>query len=169
VAELAKRYFTSHAPATIQDFSWWSNLALNEIKRAADSISTDFIIETTDAGHYLLPRSFSWESDRNNSVFLLPAYDEFLISYRDRTSSLSALHNKKTISVNGIFFPILVINGQVSGLWQRTINKNKLIITINLFEKKGKTIVTQIEKKASAYAKFLNKEKEVIFKVMEGK
>lgn len=167
LAELAKRYFTSHAPATIQDFSWWSNLSLTEIRRAVDSIKSDFISEDTDAGKYLIPGSFSWDINPKSSVHLLPAYDEFLISYRDRSHSLHATHNKKTISANGIFFPVVVINGQVSGLWQRTIQKNKLIVKVNTFGEQGKTIKRQIEKKAKEYGKFLDKETTVTFKVSE--
>jgi hypothetical protein len=169
LAELAKRYFTSHAPATIQDFSWWSNLSLTEIRRAVDSIKSDFTIEETNTGKYLLPGSFSLDKNPKNSIYLLPAYDEFLISYRDRSHSLHSTHNKKTISSNGIFFPIVVINGQVSGLWQRTIQKNKLIVTINTFQEQGKTIKNQIAKKAAEYGKFLDKETDVIFKVSEVK
>jgi hypothetical protein len=169
LAELAKRYFTSHAPATVQDFSWWSNLSLTEIRGAVDSIKSDFTTEDTVKGKYLLPASFSWNKNPNSSVHLLPAYDEFLISYRDRSSSLNDMHNKKTISSNGIFFPVVVINGQVSGLWQRTIQKNKLIVTVNTFKEQGKTIKNQIEKKAAEYGRFLDKETDVTFKVSEVK
>ncbi len=164
VAELAKRYFTSHAPASVQDFAWWSNLSLTEIRRAVDSIKSDFITETTDTGQYLLPVSFSWNSNGKSSVHLLPAFDEFLISYRDRSSSLSLINNKKTITTNGIFFPIVVVNGQVAGLWQRTVQKDKLVITINLFLDQNKTVRKQIEKRATEYGKFLGKEPEIRFK-----
>jgi hypothetical protein len=79
------------------------------------------------------------------------------------------MHNKKTISSNGIFFPVVVINGQVSGLWQRTIQKNKLIVNVNTFKEQGKTIKNQIEKKAAEYGRFLDKETDVTFKVSEVK
>jgi hypothetical protein len=169
LAELAKRYFTSHAPATIQDFSWWSNLSLTEIKRAVETVKSDFSTEETDTGKYLLPDSFSWDKIPKSSVHLLPAYDEFLISYRDRSHSLHATHNKRTISSNGIFFPIVVINGQVAGVWQRSVQKNKLVVSVNTFQEQGKTIKKQIEKKAAEYGKFLDKETDVTFKVSEVK
>ena len=34
MAELAARYFTSHGPATVKDFGWWSGLNLAEIREA---------------------------------------------------------------------------------------------------------------------------------------
>src|SRR6202042_514764 len=33
LAELTKRYFQSHGPAQIQDFSWWSGLSITEAKK----------------------------------------------------------------------------------------------------------------------------------------
>jgi hypothetical protein len=38
IAELAKRYFTSHGPATIRDFVWWSTLTARDAKRALEAI-----------------------------------------------------------------------------------------------------------------------------------
>src|ERR1043165_6186613 len=34
LAELARRYFTSHGPATVRDFAWWSGLAATEAATA---------------------------------------------------------------------------------------------------------------------------------------
>ena len=36
MAELAARYFTSHGPATVKDFGWWSGLNLAEIREAIE-------------------------------------------------------------------------------------------------------------------------------------
>lgn len=160
IAELAKRYFTSHCPATIQDFSWWSNLSLTEIRKAVDHIKSDFQTVTSDSGQYLYPNSFK-EITEKTSVHLLPAYDEFLISYRDRSSSLSLINDKKTVSDNGIFFPSLIVNGQVAGLWKRTVQKNKVMISLNQFQPLSKQIKKLIEKRAEKFGQFLNKEVEI--------
>jgi hypothetical protein len=161
LAELARRYFTSRCPATIHDFAWWSNLSLTEIRKAVDFISSDFLSETIGTQHFILPRSFSWPERAVNLVRLLPSYDEFLISYRDRSSSLSLINNHKTVSTNGIFFPIVVVNGQVAGLWQRSVKKNKLSVDASLFKPLGESKNIQIEKQAGRFGRFLGKEPEV--------
>ncbi len=158
IAELAKRYFTSHCPATIQDFAWWSNLSLTEIRKALNSLKSEFITDTTDAGQYLYPYSYSEYPSDNPSVYLLPAYDEFLISYTDRSSSLSLINNKKTVSDNGIFYPPVVVNGQVSGIWQRATQKEKVMITLNLFQSLNDSTVKFIKSRVDQYGKFLGKE-----------
>ena len=98
---------------------------------------------------------------KNNSVHLLPAFDEFLIGYRDRSSSLSMVHNKKAISNNGIFYPVIVVNGQVSGVWKRIVKGNKAVIQTNLFTSKNKLTNGMVEKEAGRFGKFLDKEIEI--------
>ena len=49
------------------------------------------------------------------TLILLPAFDEMLVSYRDRGPSLSKANYKKVISSNGTFSPTIFQNGQVIG------------------------------------------------------
>ena len=119
----------------------------------------------SDSAEYLLPNSFSGSLAKNNSVHLLPAFDEFLISYRDRSSSLSKVHNKKTITDNGIFYPIIVVNGQVAGVWKRTTQKNKITIETDLYYPANKHINNMLAKKLDMFGKFLNMETEIKSKI----
>ncbi len=169
MAELAKRYFTSHCPSTIQDFAWWSNLSLTEIRKTIDSIKSEFITKTTDSGQYLYPLSYEEPPLNKTSAYLLPAFDEFLISYKDRSSSLPLINNKKAVSDNGIFFPPVIVNGQVVGVWQRSIQKEKVIITLNLFQALNKSILKLIGKRACQYGNFLGKETMITYKSEENK
>ena len=88
-------------------------------------------------------------------TFLLPAYDEFLISYRDRSASLPAEKHKKTISSNGIFWPVVVSDGQVIGLWKRKVLKDAILIEAGLYRKPTASIAKKVEKAAHAYGKFM--------------
>ena len=158
LAELAKRYFTSHGPATVKDFARWSGLSLTDARKGLDFVKSDFISETIGSDKYWVTNSFSKIKYDKNSVHLLPAYDEYLIGYRDRSPSLSLIHNKKIVSDNGIFRPVVVINGLVSGLWKRTTKKNKVALEVNLFQPQNDKVRNQILENASMYGKFLNKD-----------
>lgn len=162
LGELAKRYFISHCPATEGDFSWWSGLSLKDARRGLELVKSDFISEKLGEKIYWLNQNSALLRKNNPSVYLLPAYDEFLISYRDRNVSLSAVNNKRTVSANGIFRPVLVVNGQVSGLWKRSTVKNKVIIEITLFRENNLGLLQIIEGKVSEYGRFLNKETEIV-------
>jgi hypothetical protein len=161
LAELARRYFISRCPATIEDFSWWSNLSLGNARRAIDIIRSDFSAETIGTSEYWLPNSFTGAGKESAAVHLLPAFDEFLISYRDRSSSLALVHNKKTVTDNGIFHPPIVINGQVAGLWRRTFKKNSMVVETEFFQPVSNTVLHMTEKKAGDFGQFLSKKTEV--------
>jgi hypothetical protein len=102
-------------------------------------------------------------TDNKPAVYLLPAYDEFLISYYDRSAALSEIHNKKAISDNGLFRPVIVSNGQVIGIWKRFTNKEIIILECQLFKGTGKALKKSIELAAEIFGQFLNKKVRVIY------
>lgn len=158
LAKLAKKYFSSHCPATLQDFIWWSGLSVANAKHALEMIKPAFISETIGPQTYWLSNSFSTPVTGSKSCYLLPAYDEFMISYKDRSAALNFENNKKTISTNGIFNPVIVINGQVTGLWKRTIKNDKVIVETEFFQAHNKTELNLIRKASEKYGSFLEKE-----------
>ena len=161
LAELAKRYFTSHVPATIKDFTWWSGLAVTEAKQALDLAQTILLSETIGNERYWFADSFPERKLDNTSTHLLPAFDEFLISYKDRSASLALRHNKKAVSDNGIFRPVIVVNGQVAGIWKPIKNKEKVIIETSFFIKINGSSRMLLKEKVAAYGKYLNKRTEI--------
>ena len=164
LAELTKRYFQSRFPGTLHDFAWWSGLSQKDAKTGMESIRSSFITETIGSKEYMFPDSFRTTRSVGNVVHLLPAYDEFLISYRDRSASISGNTGHSTISSNGIFYPVVVVNGQVAGVWKQVIQKDKVTIDIDLFNFQDLNIMTLIEKKANLLSRFYNKKVEVRFK-----
>jgi hypothetical protein len=164
LAELARRYFISRYPATLADFIWWSNLSVTDARNAVQLIKDDFHSESIGTSVYWVPNSEELMTNKN-SVHLLPAYDEFLISYRDRSSSLSEVNNRRTVSDNGIFYPLIVINGQVAGTWKRTIRKNKVIVSVVIFQLPDETILKVIRKKVNAFGRFSGKDTELAINI----
>ena len=158
LARLAGKYFRSRCPATLEDFIWWSNLSVTNARKTLESVKTDFFPETIGSSKYWLPESFSDKVIKKTSVYLLPAYDEFLIAYKDRSSSLSQTNNKKTVSVNGIFYPVVVVNGQVAGLWKRLTQKNKVIVSTDFFHPPDKVINNLVAEKLNIFGHFTGKE-----------
>ncbi len=156
LAELARRYFNSHGPATLKDFTWWSGLTVAEARKALDFVKPEFISETLNPDEYWLSKA-TVSVEGEASAHLLPAFDEFLISYTDRSASLELAHNRKAVSNNGIFYPVIVINGQVSGTWKRTTQKDRVKIETHLFTAIHDNSLAQITKEIGAYSGFLNK------------
>lgn len=162
-AKLAGLYFTSHGPATVHDFSWWSGLPLTQARRAAGFAGPDIRSETIGPQEYFYSRASSPAAAGADRVHLLPAYDEFIISYRDRGLLFAAYDAHRAVSSNGVFRPVLIVDGMVAGIWRRTVKKH-VTIEITLFKKLERSLKEAAEEKASAHGIFLNKKAEVLWK-----
>lgn len=161
LALLAKKYFTSHGPATLPDFVWWSGLPVADARKALEMNKSDLFSETIGNDTYWFAEPVSIPASLTNSVYLLPAFDEYLISYKNRSAAITIDHHKKAISNNGIFRPVIVVNGQISGLWKRTIKKDKIWIEPDHFRPHNKTEESLILKGAKSFGQFSGKNAEL--------
>jgi hypothetical protein len=100
LAELTRRYFRSHGPATLQDFVWWSGLTVEDAKRSMAQIGT--------------PRSAQTKQSSPNKAHLLPAFDEYFVAYKDRQIAAGSL------STWDVLGPTFIIDGIAAGTWKRT-------------------------------------------------
>jgi hypothetical protein len=153
---LARRYFTGHAPATAADFSWWSGLSLTDARSGLEMIRRDFVPETTGDREFWFPADWK-EPEPQPSLHLLPAFDEFLISYKSRDVTIPASLQPKAFTNNGIFRPTVVVNGQTTGIWKRTVKKDTVRIETEFFQKPPAKLLPGIKKASKGYAKFLEK------------
>jgi hypothetical protein len=71
LAELAKRYFVSHGPATLKDFVWWSGLTMADANKGLDSIRSQLISEVENGQTYWFADSTPDERP-SPTVHLLP-------------------------------------------------------------------------------------------------
>jgi hypothetical protein len=133
IAELTKRYFMSHAPATLKDFVWWSGLPVADARKGLEMNKSTLLYEEIEGQTFWFPDSLSIPKNEENSLHLLPAFDEFMVSYKDRSASLDLEFAKKTNTGNGIFKPIIVAKGKIAGIWGRSFKKDSLIIEKTLF------------------------------------
>jgi hypothetical protein len=156
--ELARRYFRSRGPATLQDFSWWSGLSLKDSKLGLEMNKTELASTVIEDLTFWFEESSGFPEHTANEIYLLPSYDEFLIGYRDRSASVPAGDFRKAVSNNGIFYPTIIQNGRVVGTWKRNIKKESLFIETSLFEPDDILPGTFLSKALETYAGFVKKE-----------
>jgi len=159
--KLAQIYFSSHGPATLQDFTWWSGLSITDARKALELVKPSFISATIGSATYWFRTESANFTSKPGSAFLLPAFDEFIISYKDRTASLLLEQHKKAISENGLFRPVVVIDGKVTGLWNRTMKKDKILLEINSFHPINNSVRSLMQKGAEKFGSFLEKDIEI--------
>jgi hypothetical protein len=165
LALLAQRYFSSHSPATVKDFIWWSGLPVKDARNALEMIKSNFVSEKIGEETYWVTNSFSNPKKDSPSIYLLPAFDEFLISYKDRAASFPLGNHKKAFTNNGIFRPVIVINGHVTGIWKRTIKKDTVLVEVDFLQSHSKATKYLIEKEVETFGRFLSKKAEVKYTI----
>lgn len=155
LAELAGRYFRSHGPATLQDFVWWSGLKVVDARAGLEMTKTRLYQETIDGQTYWAAQNKSIPKDRSPTAYLLPAFDEYFLGYKVRNAVLDAKYDKQAVSSNGVFRPMIVIDGQVVGIWKRMLKKGSVIITPDPFNSLTKAENQALLAAANQYSAFL--------------
>ena len=156
LAEVARRYFISHGPATLEDFARWTGLKITDARMGLTMIAAQLIQETVDGTAYWLRADAKYLPRLAPSTFLLPGFDEFLLGYADRSAALDAQHVQKVIpGSNGMFMPTLVVNGRVVGTWKRAIQKKVVKIEVSPFAAVKKTEWAALELVAQRYGRFV--------------
>jgi Winged helix DNA-binding domain len=158
LAALTKRYFTSHGPAALQDFAWWSGLSMTNVRKGIDTVMRDFKKEIIDGKEYFF-KPMSVKEVQGQTVYLLPNYDEYTVAYKDRAILFDKNHSPVvTTRGNAIFNNTILINGKVEGTWKRTIKNKSVVIETKPFRPFNKTKQRAVTKVAKQYSEFVSKE-----------
>jgi hypothetical protein len=118
---LALRYFASHGPATIHDFAHWTGLTMADVRAAHESIRPSLVMQAVNGAElWALTDEPPSAIDPRHRMHLLPGFDEFLLGYRDRGAQITPQHAPRiTPGNNGVFRPMIVERGEVTGCWAR--------------------------------------------------
>jgi len=127
LARLARTYFTSHGPATLQDFVWWSGLTAADARHGIALIDRDLAEAVQPPRH------------SKHSAHFLPVYDEYLVAYQDRRIVGESLGSA------------LIVDGKIAGTWKRTNDT----IDVQLWRTLTDAEQRAVSKAADRYADFL--------------
>jgi hypothetical protein len=158
LAKLAMRYFTGHGPATLQDFVWWAGLTLADARAGLGAVASQLGCEDVGGQEYYFAQELPAALPDPRKAFLLPPFDEYLVAYRDRSASLDPLHSSLVVpGGNGIFHPIVVIDGRVVGTWKRAFKKDTVAMTFSSFTSWSDEHARSITAAAERYGWFVGK------------
>jgi hypothetical protein len=153
LVELTRRYFTSHGPAQVQDFAWWSGLTVGDARAGLAMIDRELQQQVVAGKTYWMSRR-ARESALPRTAYLLPLYDEYLIAYRDRSAALDAEAWSRRVAPRDPFSAPVVVNGRVVGGWKRRVKAGTLLITVAPFEPLSRRDRVAVEDAAAPYAGF---------------
>lgn len=149
LAEITRRYFKSHGPATLQDFVWWSGLTVGDARRGLAQVEREFEKEEFDERVYWGPGVTRAKS--NYAAHLLPAYDEYFVAYKYREIVVEHKHGKPALSVWDLLGPTLIINGIAVGRWKRTDSGNIELDASRALKKSERLVLKQAADRYSAF------------------
>lgn len=155
VAELTRRYFASHGPATLADYVWWSGLSTNDARRGIAMLDREIEEMQIEGFTYWTSRRSSNSTARNAEAHLLPAYDEYNVAYKNRQhvfdqSAVSQITNW------GALGPIVIVNGRIVAIWKATLGRNSIDVNVQPARPLNKNEAAALAKAATRYAAFID-------------
>lgn len=149
--KLSSQYFQTRGPATVQDFAWWSGLTVKDCQRGIDMLDKGFLKEMNERATYIFPDRTLPDLKKKQTTFLLPDYDEYGISYKDRTMYR---HPKMKSSPSSEYYHSLIVEGYFGGNWYRNTEKGKTVAIAQPHEFLNKTQLASVATAVKKYESF---------------
>ena len=157
LAWLAGGYLKAFGPARVEDFAWWAGAPKREADKAIRShdavdVGDRLVMLPSDVHAFELTRPVA------GRVNLLPAWDAYTMGYAEPSRSrfasaevLPYLYDK-----GGNATSVILVEGEVAGLWDFTLEDRDIEIRVGLFEDPSPRAWGAIQAEASLVAGFFN-------------
>jgi Winged helix DNA-binding domain len=157
-AELARRFFAGHGPASISDLARWSSLTISQCRDALAAVK-DRLDCVTVEGVELWFDPDAPRAGQSSDALLLPLYDELTLSYPMINFPQATGHPHSP--GEDLFVGSVIIAKTNVGNWRRTVKGRKIIMEIALAPEVLQRSRTLVEAAASKLATFQGKELEL--------
>ena len=129
LAEIALRYLKAHAPARPADLAFWSGIPMGDANRAWKAIADRLVEVDTVRGPRWTLRTKRIDHP-SGVVRLLPAFDEYLLGWKDRDVVVAADHRAKINRGGGWLHPVVLADGEVLATWSTNRTPKSLTVDI---------------------------------------
>jgi hypothetical protein len=162
LAELTRRYLTSHGPATVKDVSWWSGLTMADIRKTLAMLGSEVASATVDGLEF-----WSVATDdtppRASGAHLIQTYDEVVVGYTESRFFRDPALARARAAWSGeseIRLPTggILLNGRIGGHWRRTIEGTRIRVEIHLYERPKPGEALALDAAASGLGRFFGRE-----------
>ncbi|MDI6023329.1 winged helix DNA-binding domain-containing protein [Leucobacter sp. UT-8R-CII-1-4] len=169
--ELAARYAKARGAVTAKDLAWWSGLTASEARLGlTHATEAGYLVECATErdgkiiaiwcdpiileSHLAAPSPGSQKLD-GPQWLLLPAFDEHLLGYQDRSAQLDPAHFDHIVpGKNGMFLATVVRDGQVAGTWKKSTRKSEGLVATPLPGAELSSGLEELHRSAQEWAKF---------------
>jgi hypothetical protein len=129
LAELARRWLAAHGPATEHDLAAWSGLPLRDVRAGLRAIAAR--LRHHEAG--LVELAGGDEAAGGAPPRLLPAFDPYLLGWRDRGFAVAARDAGRVHPGGGMLRAVATAGGRVVGTWTARRRGGRLAVAVDPF------------------------------------
>jgi hypothetical protein len=147
VAELTHRYFVSHGPAQIPDFTWWSGLTMADARMGIGLAGAALEHEVFEGKDYWFGAGARRAPGVAGVAHLLPNFDEYAVGYRDRSAIIDAGRpiRLEILSLSSLLSSSVIVDGIVRGAWRRVSAKAGAQIEVRVRDRLNAEEVAAVE------------------------
>ncbi|HEY7619007.1 MAG TPA: winged helix DNA-binding domain-containing protein [Solirubrobacteraceae bacterium] len=146
LAELARRYLRGHGPAGAADLAAWAGLPLRDARAGLEAIASELserrglvdLARRAAAPDAIAPR-------------LLPAFDPYLLGWKDRGFAVPAKHARRVHPGGGMVRATATVDGRAVGTW--TLPGGR--VELDLFGRPRVAERDKLQREAADVARFL--------------
>jgi hypothetical protein len=156
LGDLARRYFSSHGPATLHDYVWWSGLVVGDAKRGIEIAGSDLARRVFDDRTCWSSVSAPATSRVPAGAHLLPNYDEYLVAYRNRDAVAGPSRRAASMPRGSdVFAHSLVIDGRLAGSWTSTQRRDAVTVDVVSYRRLNPADRRAVAAAAARYGRFM--------------
>jgi hypothetical protein len=158
-AELARRFFRGHGPASIRDLARWSSLTIGQCRDAVEAVKDQLDCVSVEGVELWFDPAPPPAVDSEPDALLLPLYDEVTLSY-PLINFPQADHHPHPPGED-LFVGCVIIAETNVGIWRRTVQNRKMIMDIALAPDIAASSAALVEAAAGRLATFAGKQLEL--------
>ena len=156
LVKLAVRYFDGHGPATQQDLMRWAGLSGAEAVRGIAGAGKKLVAAKL-AGETYYVSAHHPPPAAARAVCLLPAFDELILGYKDRSAMVNDQHVKQITPGGGVFRATILHDGQIIGTWKASATQRQVRVTPQTFAPLSAAARRALVQAAQRYGEFLGR------------
>jgi hypothetical protein len=111
-------WLRAHGPATVADLAWWAGVKMDQA--AAALVATHAVrieVAGLEGELWMLEEMLDAPGAAPGGVVLLPVWDAYLMSHRDRTRYLAEEWRDYVVDASGNVANVIIRDGVVVGVW----------------------------------------------------
>ncbi len=156
LAELTRRYFRSHGPATAADFARWSGLTLTDARAGLAAVAAELQQAVIEGQAYWFAGDPRPPRDPSPTAYLVSIYDEYTIGYKDGRAIGSAAVGELLAGMGNALQNVIILDGQIVGTWRRAIKSGSLLIALHPLKQLTESENAAVVRAAGLYGEFLD-------------